>query len=86
LSCTAEYRVTDMRVDYGPLIAHVFPRAVHHEFVFHALQQVGEHVKEVYGADCAETHPEVETLKEEINHIFDARTIREGLPLYSLLQ
>ena len=68
--------VTDMRVDYGPLIARVFPKAVHHECIFHALQQLGEHIKEVYGADYAETYPEVETLKEEINHIFDARTKR----------
>ena len=68
--------VTDMRVDYGPLIARVFPKAVHHECIFHALQQLREHIKEVYGADYAETYPEVETLKEEINHIFDARTKR----------
>jgi transposase-like protein len=68
--------VTDMRVDYGPLIARVFPKAVHHECIFHALQQLREHIKEAYGAGFAETHPEVETLKEEINHIFGARTKR----------
>jgi transposase-like protein len=74
--------VTDMRVDYGPLVAQVFSRAVHHECIFHALQQVREHIKEVYGADYADTHPEVETLKKEIDHIFDARTKRTARRRY----
>ncbi|RLC87497.1 MAG: hypothetical protein DRI79_08575 [Chloroflexi bacterium] len=56
------------------VVAQVFPQAVHHECIFHALQEVQERIKEVYGADYAETHPEVERLREEINHIFDART------------
>jgi transposase-like protein len=68
--------VTDMRVDYGPLIDQVFPKAVHHECIFHALQQLGQHIKEIYGSDYAETHPEVKTLKKEIDRIFDARTKR----------
>ena len=37
--------VTDMRVDYGALIVHVFPQAVHHECIFHALQQMNKHFK-----------------------------------------
>jgi transposase-like protein len=74
--------VTDLRVDYGPLTAHVFPKAIHHECIFHALQQLREHIKEAYGAGFAETHPEVETLKEEINHIFDARTKRTAYRRY----
>ena len=32
--------VTDLRVDYGPLIAQVFPEAQHHQCIFHALQNV----------------------------------------------
>jgi len=74
--------VTDMRVDYAPLIVQVFPKAVHHECIFHALQEVHEHIKEVYGADYAETHPEVERLREEINHIFDAHTKRTAQRRY----
>ncbi len=31
--------VTDLRQDYGPVIAQVFPQATHHECIFHALQQ-----------------------------------------------
>jgi hypothetical protein len=74
--------VTDLRVDYGPLVAHVFPKATHHECIFHALQDAHKHIKEVYGDDYAETHPEVETLRKEIDHIFDARTKRTAQRRY----
>lgn len=74
--------VTDMRVDYAPLVAQVFPQAVHHECIFHALQEVHKRIKEVYGANYKERHPEVETLRAEINHIFDARTKRTAQRRY----
>ena len=41
--------VTDLRQDYGPVIAQVFPQAVHHECIFHALQRAHKHVKDAYG-------------------------------------
>jgi len=68
--------VTDMRVDYRDVVAHVFPKATHHECIFHALQQVHEYFKEAYGLNYAETRPDVVALREEINHIFAARTKR----------
>jgi transposase-like protein len=74
--------VTDLRTDYGPVIASVFPKAVHHECIFHALQDVHTHIKQVYGANYLETHPEVETLREDIIHIFDARTKRTAKRRY----
>jgi len=74
--------VTDLRRDYGPLIAQVFPQAQHHECIFHAMQQVQEQIKEVYGADYAETHPEAEALKEKIYAIFQARTKRTAQKRY----
>jgi transposase-like protein len=74
--------VTDLRVDYGPLIAQVFPKATHHECIFHALQEVHQHIREVYGTRYAETHPQVETLRQEIDHIFDARTKRTAQRRY----
>ena len=74
--------VTDLRVDYGPLIARVFPKAVHHECIFHALQQVRKHLKDAYGSDYAQTHPQVVSLKEQIDHIFDARTQRTAQRRY----
>jgi len=74
--------VTDLRVDYGPLVASVFPKATYHECIFHALQDAHKHIKQVYGTDYAKTHPEVETLREEIDHIFDARTKRTAWRRY----
>ena len=74
--------VTDLRVDYGPLTARVFPKTVHHECIFHALQEARKHIKEVYGSNYAETYPEVAVLKEEIDHIFDARTKRTAKRRY----
>lgn len=68
--------VTDLRRDYGALIEQVFPQARHHECIFHALQDVQDYVKEVYGVEYAETHPEAEELKQAIYHIFKAQTKR----------
>lgn len=74
--------VTDLRQDYGPLIARVFPKAQHHECIFHALQNVQAYFKEVYGADYAESHPEAEALKQKIYRIFDAKTKRTAQKRY----
>jgi hypothetical protein len=74
--------VTDMRVDYRGVVAQVFPKAVHHECLFHTLQDVREYAKEAYGTNYPETHPEVEKLMEEIDRIFDARTKRTARRRY----
>ena len=71
-----------MRLDYGDVVAHVFPSAVHHECIFHALQQVHKLLKETYGDRYAERYPEVEALREQIKHIFDARTKRTAQQRY----
>jgi transposase-like protein len=74
--------VTDMRRDYGSVIAQVFPKAEHHECIFHALQNVQDHCKEVYGPGYAQTQPEVEELKQDIYCIFKARTKRTAQKRY----
>ena len=74
--------VTDMRVDYRDVVAQVFPQAVHHECIFHALQQVRDHAQGAYGRNYAQTHPEVDTLLEEIDRIFDACTKRTAQRRY----
>jgi len=74
--------VTDMRVDYRDVVAHAFPNAVHHECIFHALQQVHEHLKEAYGLNYVKTRPGIVALREEINQIFDARTKRTAQRRY----
>jgi len=58
--------VTDLRQDYGPVIAQVFPQAAHHECIFHALQQAQKHVKDAYGPNYAAQHPAAEQLKQQI--------------------
>ncbi len=74
--------VTDMRVDYRDVVAQVFPQAVHHECIFHALQQVREYAQEAYGTNYVQTHPEVDSLLEEIDRIFDASTKRTAQRRY----
>jgi transposase-like protein len=68
--------ITDMNQDYSEPIRAVFPEATHHECVFHALQWAQRLVKEVYGNNYAETHPEAVALKKQIYKVFDAKTRR----------
>jgi hypothetical protein len=75
--------VTDMRTDYRDIVAQVFPRAVHHECIFHALQEARKHARDAYGSHYTQTHPEVERLLEEIGAIFDASTKRTAQRRYA---
>lgn len=68
--------VTDLRVDYHDLIAQVFPQAIHHECIFHALQEVHRRLRQVYGSDYPQTRPEVVALRQSIDQIFQAQTKR----------
>lgn len=70
--------ITDLRQDYGPVIAHVFPQALHHLCIFHALQDLQKHIKNVYGPNYAELHPQAEHLKRQIYRIFDAETAAQA--------
>jgi transposase-like protein len=74
--------VTDLRRDYGNDIARVFPQAEHHECIFHALRDVGDYCREIYGKDYAETHPHVEELRQDIQRIFAAKTKRTAHKRY----
>ena len=75
--------VTDLRQDYGPVIAQVFPQAVHHEYLFHAAQQAEKHVKDAYGPDYAAQHPEAEQLKQQIYRSFNAETLALATERYT---
>jgi hypothetical protein len=75
--------VTDLRQDYGPLIAQVFPQAVHHLCLFHALQDAQKHIKAVYGPDYADQHPEAEQLKQQIYTIVVATTLTLATQRYT---
>jgi hypothetical protein len=74
--------VTDLRRDYGGGIARVFPQAIHHECIFHALQYVGQTCRKLYGADYAQTRPEVDQLRQNIVAIFQAKTKRTAHKRY----
>ena len=63
-----------MNQDYSEPIRAVFPQAMHHECVFHALQWSQRLVKEIYGNDYAQTHPEAVVLKGKVYHIFKAKS------------
>jgi transposase-like protein len=66
--------ITDLRQDYGPVIALVFPYAEHHECIFHALQNVQNQIKTVYGAGYADHHPEAALLKQAIYDVFNTKS------------
>ena len=66
--------ITDMNRDYDEPIQKVFANATHHECVFHALQWAQRQIKEVYGSDYAQTHPEAVDLKAKIYRIFKAKS------------
>lgn len=68
--------VTDGAPAYAQAIEEVFPQAIHHICIFHALQSVGRKLREVYGADYEQKHPEVEALKLKIYRIFRAKDPR----------
>ena len=75
--------VTDLRLDYGSLITRVFPKATHHECIFHALQNVQTHFKEVYGTDYVKDSPQAVALKQDIYAIFDVQTRRTARKRYA---
>ncbi len=66
--------VTDMNQDYTQPIRTVFPKAIHHECVFHALQGAQRLIKKVYGHRYAQTHPQAVFLKEQIYAVFKAKS------------
>jgi DNA-directed RNA polymerase subunit RPC12/RpoP len=79
---TPKVIVTDLRSEYGPAIAQVFPHARHHECIFHALQWAHRQLKDAYGTDYAKTRPDVVRLKEQIDAIFQAKTRRTAEKRY----
>jgi transposase-like protein len=68
--------VTDLSTDYPDPIAPVFPQAEHHLCVFHALKAWHRTLRDVYGADYRERHPDARALQQDLDRIFQARTKR----------
>ena len=80
--------ITDMNQDYTEPIYTVFPKAIHHECIFHALQGAQRLIKKVYGNRYAQTHPGAVLLKEQIYAVFQAKsrkTVNKRYRIVSLL-
>ena len=77
--------VTDLRRDYGAVIAQVFARARHHECIFHAEQGIRDYFRETWGRNYAATHPEAVALQETVQEILRARTKRTAQKRYAAL-
>jgi transposase-like protein len=68
--------VTDLRRDYGPVIAQVFPHAQHHECLFHAVQEVSRYLEKTWGRQYAERQPAAEQMRQAVVHLLQADTRR----------
>jgi transposase-like protein len=77
--------ITDMNQDYTEPLRAVFPHAVHHECVFHALQYWHRCFKDAFGRDYEQTHPDLFQLRQQIDHIFRAKTRRTVETRYAKL-
>lgn len=77
--------VTDLRRDYGSVIALVFPQAQHHECLFHAEQEIGRYLRETLGCDYAQQHPPAEAVRAEVVQVFQVETKRMAEDRYQAL-
>ncbi len=77
--------VTDLRRDYGPAIAQVFPQAQHHECLFHASQALHRQLGEIYGWDAMSRDRRVIALRQALDGPLQARTKRTAQHRYDQL-
>ena len=75
--------ITDLSPDYAEPLGIVFPNAVHHECVFHALQTWHRDFKDTFGSDYAQTRPELFQLRQQLDRIFRAKTRRTVAQRYA---
>ena len=66
--------VTDLDPAYGRMLPQVFPRTVHHECIFHALQNTFSQLTEVYGRHYIEKDPHAAALHALVTDLFHAKT------------
>lgn len=77
--------ITDLSPDYVEPLAVVFPQAVHHVCVFHALQTWHRHFKELFGSDYARTRPDLLSVRQQLDRIFQAQSRRTVEKRYAAL-
>lgn len=66
--------VSDLDPAYGRILPQVFPNAIHHECIFHALQFWSSQMTKVYGRCYLEKVPEVVPLHDALTNLFIAQT------------
>jgi len=66
--------VTDLDPAYERMLPHVFPRTLHHQCLFHALQNAQRQLTQVYGRHYRKRVPEAAALHHMIVKLFRART------------
>ncbi|MBX0331019.1 transposase, partial [Oscillochloris sp. ZM17-4] len=74
--------VTDLCTDYDRAIPAVFPRAVHHQCIFHALQAWHRQLRDAYGKHYRTQRPEAVKLQKQLDGIFQAKTKRTAQRRY----
>ena len=77
--------VTDLRRDYGSVIAAVFSEARHHECLFHAEQDVSRYLRKTLGRNYAQQHPAAEEVRGAMVKMFQVRTKRTAQKRYRAL-
>ena len=56
------------------MLPQIFPQAVHHECIFHAVQNARNQMTKVYGRNYRELRPDTIPLHEAITELFHAQT------------
>ncbi len=74
--------VTDLRQDYGPALAAVFPQAQHHECLFHAGKALHRQMWDIYGRERYRHDQRVIALREELDGVLAAETKRTAQRRY----
>jgi hypothetical protein len=74
--------VTDLRQDYGPALAAVFPAAQHHECLFHASQALHRQLWDVYGRVRYRTDAQAVALRRALDEVLAAETKRTAQRRY----
>jgi transposase-like protein len=77
--------VTDLRQDYGPAVAAVFPQAQHHECLFHAKKALHRQMWDIYGRVRYRTDQQVVALRETLDGVLAAETKRTAQRRYEAL-
>ncbi|MBX0328232.1 transposase [Oscillochloris sp. ZM17-4] len=74
--------VTDLCADYDRAIPAVFPHAVHHQCIFHALQAWHTQLRDAYGKHYRVQRPDAVKLQNQLDGIFHAKTKRTAQRRY----